>query len=115
MGVRLAYSVAAPLDRGKSAFREPGFAWDPKSDDVSGGRSELSEVWERAYPQYDHWNFGRVGEALSSAAIEKNLEYAKKYKLSKVIYLFNLNREALTAHAPTGDREAYLSSRYTSC
>jgi hypothetical protein len=57
----------------------------------AGYGNRISEVLERAYPQYDHWNFGGIGESLSSNEIENNLALAKKYKLSKVVYLFNLN------------------------
>ena len=57
----------------------------------AGYGNRVSEVLERAYPQYDHWNFGNIGESLSSHEIENDLALAEKYGLSKVVYLFNLN------------------------
>lgn len=72
--------------------RRIGYFGDSVNFGVGAGYgNRVSEVLERAYPQYDHWNFGRIGEALSSDAIKKNLALAKKYELSKIVYLFNLN------------------------
>ncbi len=69
-----------------------GYFGDSVNFGVGAGYGHrISEYLEEAYPSYQHWNFGRIGEALSTFAIKSNLKLSKEFKLSKLIYLFNLN------------------------
>lgn len=57
----------------------------------AGYGNRISEFLEKAYPAYDHWNFGGIGAAMSRERIALYAETAKTFKLSHVVYLFNLN------------------------
>lgn len=65
----------------------------------------ISEYLEAAYPMFDHWNLGYVGNSISSAEIEHELSIAKKLGINKVVYLFTLNDimpDATIEHRPAG-------------
>ncbi len=69
-----------------------GYFGDSVNFGVGAGYGHrISEYLESAYPDFAHWNFGRIGEALSSDAVSSNFEITEKFKLSKLVYLFNLN------------------------
>jgi hypothetical protein len=53
----------------------------------------ISEVLEKLLPEYEHLNFGGIGQSVvgSEKDLEDFLNLIKKFKLDKAVYLMNLN------------------------
>jgi hypothetical protein len=69
-----------------------GYFGDSVTYGVGAGYGyRVSELLERAYPDYEHMNIGGIGLSISDGDIRWATGLAARYGMEKVIYLFNLN------------------------
>jgi len=57
----------------------------------AGSGYRISDLLERAYPDYEHLNLAGIGQSISHGEIAYVKKLATRFKLTRVIYLFNLN------------------------
>jgi len=51
----------------------------------------ISEILEQKYPDYEHINFGAIGNGIDDASIAKLMGISNKYEIDAVIFIMNLN------------------------
>ncbi len=58
----------------------------------AGKGYRITDLLEKYYKKYEHYNFCYIGEnVLSNKTLDKLIKVAKKYDLNRIVYLMNMN------------------------
>lgn len=72
--------------------RRIGYYGDSVTYGVGAGYGyRISDILEKQYPEWSHLNFGGIGLSIGDGDIQFCVDLAKKYGLTEMVYLLNMN------------------------